>query len=166
MNIYLLRHGEAEPRAASDSQRRLTEKGEADIQDIARQFSQHHPVLNRCVCSPYLRARQSAELFLKSSGLRCPIQEDSVLTPEKPATELMQFLYRLEEENILLAGHNPQLTALFALLTHGETDHRMKILAAGELCAIAFETFAEGLGECRFSLLPHSKQPAARLSGQ
>lgn len=39
MKLYVLRHGEAEPRAASDAERRLTRRGEAEVRAVALELT-------------------------------------------------------------------------------------------------------------------------------
>jgi phosphohistidine phosphatase len=162
MKIFLLRHGQSEARAASDELRHLSNEGLSDIRAVARQFAQHVESLTLCICSPYLRAKESAVAFLEAASCACPLQTDAILVPETSAQEVMSFLSGLEQqETILLVGHNPCLTALFALLTQGATDQPVKIMDAGELCCIEFEVLASGLGACAYCLLPASDSASA-----
>jgi len=153
MKIFLLRHGQSEARATSDELRHLSNEGLSDIRAVARQFIKREESLTRCICSPYLRAQESAVAFLKEAACECALQTDAILIPEKSPQEVLGFLSSLEQqESILLVGHNPCLTALFALLTQGATDHPLKIMEAGELCCIECEVPAAGLGTCQYCL--------------
>lgn len=154
MKVYLLRHGQAELHASSDDLRHLTPKGKEDVEDVARQFLLKGESIELCFNSPYARAQETAQLFVKTGGLNCDIQTEEILTPENAPQQVLVFLQSLSAQTVLLVGHNPLLTALFALFTNGASDHRMKIMAAGELCAISFDFLGEGLGECDYCLLP------------
>lgn len=154
MKVYLLRHGQAEARATNDELRHLTPVGTEHILDIAGQFKARRESIEFCFCSPYIRAQETAQVFLRESGLTCKLQTEDLLTPEGPPQQVLDFLQSLSCETVLLVGHNPSLTALYALLTNGASDHHMKIMAAGELCCISFEFIAKGLGECDYCLLP------------
>ncbi len=154
MKVFLLRHGQAEAQASNDELRHLTPKGKEDVKDVARQFSLKRESIALCYSSPYARAQETAQLFVKTGGLTCDIQTEEILTPEKNPQQVLAFLQSLSTQTVILVGHNPLLTALFALFTNGASDHHMKIMAAGELCCISFDFLGEGLGECDYCLLP------------
>lgn len=147
MNVYLLRHGIAEPQTGSDAERQLSAIGKMNVANIARQFSANKLPLERCISSPFLRTLQTSEIFLKESKLDITLETNSMLLSQSKAVEVLRFLEAAEESNILLVGHNPLLSALFALLTQGAAGYGMKILAAGELCCIHFELVGAGLGK-------------------
>ena len=75
-----------------------------------------------------------------------------MLLSESKAVNVLRFLESATESNILLVGHNPLLSELFALLTQSSADSPMKILAAGELCCIHFDLVGAGLGKNLFNL--------------
>lgn len=152
MNVYLLRHGKAQQQAASDSERALTSQGRQDILVVAGLFALKHIPVELCIVSPYLRAQQSAEIFLHESGSDISPETSAILAPESRPQAVLDFLQTLDAEEILLVGHNPLLSALFALLTQGDSRYPEKILAAGELCCISFDVLGAGLGDNTFSL--------------
>ena len=67
MRLWLLRHGEAEPQAASDAARELTAHGRKEVQQAAAQLAGRP--LTAIVASPYVRAQQTAELVRSELGL-------------------------------------------------------------------------------------------------
>ena len=68
MDLFFLRHGEAEPRAASDAQRRLTPSGEADVLAVIESRRSELAGLELIVASPYRRARQTASIAAQALG--------------------------------------------------------------------------------------------------
>lgn len=154
MQLYLLRHGQAEPSAASDSLRRLTGKGHRDVKSVARQFRQLDLVLDHCLCSPYVRAQETARDFL---GLVAPgqaIVESLVLTPDNRASAVMELLATLPAAGrVLLVGHNPLMSELQALLVEGSIS-QMHIMATSELDAISIDIIGLGMGTRTQRLLP------------
>ena len=65
MKLWFIRHGEAEPYQAHDAERQLTNYGRQQVvqaADFLRDIS-----FDRVLCSPYIRARQTAELLDRKS---------------------------------------------------------------------------------------------------
>ena len=60
MKLWVLRHGEAEPRAKTDAERRLTAHGREQVLHSAA-YLIGQP-LQAIVASPYVRAQQTAAL--------------------------------------------------------------------------------------------------------
>jgi len=79
MNVYLLRHGQAKNSAPSDSLRHLTSQGVEDIKSVAKTFAPTNHYFERCFVSPYIRAQQTAELFLKGSNGSCILESEDIL---------------------------------------------------------------------------------------
>jgi len=153
MNLFLLRHGEAEPRAASDSLRPLTATGREDVQLVARLFAARQVKLDRCFVSPYLRASQTASLFLDVLGADILQEEIDLLTPEIRASEVMHFLQKVKADNILLVSHNPLLSELNALLTEGDIRD-LHILGTAELVCISLDIVGLGMGMTPYRIQP------------
>ena len=72
MKLWVLRHGEAEPRANSDAERRLTAHGrEQVLHSAARLLGQP---LQAIIASPYVRAQQTAALVHDTLGFAEPVR--------------------------------------------------------------------------------------------
>lgn len=155
MNIYLLRHGEAEARAHNDPARPLTARGKLEIEQVAQQFAARHISLDRCFASPYLRASQTASLFLQFTAPNLPVETVDVLTPEVRASAVIDFLDGVREQHVLLVSHNPLLSELCALLTDGDISH-MHILRTSELVCVASDVMGLGVATIPFRLLPEA----------
>lgn len=153
MNLYLLRHGEAARHAPTDSARPLTAHGSRDVEAMGLTFSRRNLPVDCCFASPYLRAQQSAQLFLAGLKQQLPIRTETGLTPECPALQVIAFLERQQQENILLVSHNPLLSELRALLLNGHTQ-AVPVIGTGEMVAISLEIVGIGMGRESFHLLP------------
>src|ERR1700690_1026947 len=85
MNLYLLRHGiAAEPGVAGyepDSERPLTPKGEGRLREAARAMKALDLSYDLILSSPFLRAKQTAEIIAKSLKLRKKLAFSDDLTP-------------------------------------------------------------------------------------
>jgi len=153
MNLFLLRHGDAEPSATSNDGRQLTEAGHEEIASVARQFASRNLKIDCCFVSPSLRAQQTAKTFL--SLIFDPPEPVTVglLSPNQRAAQAIEFLGNSTDENILLVSHNPILSELLALLTNGNVDDLL-ILETGNLACVALDIVGLGMGTCPFILTP------------
>nr|WP_275679459.1 MULTISPECIES: phosphohistidine phosphatase SixA [Pseudomonas] len=112
-----MRHGEAEPRANSDAERRLTAHGrEQALRSAARLLGQP---LQAIIASPYVRAQQTAALVHEALGFAEPVRTVPWLTPDSDAQALIGEIERLGLEHVLLVSHQPLVGTLVSLLEHG-----------------------------------------------
>ncbi|GAB3473786.1 phosphohistidine phosphatase SixA [Azotobacter salinestris] len=117
MKLWLLRHGEAEPHARTDAERELTRHGRKEVHQAALHLIGRP--LRTILCSPYVRARQTAELVedLLDGGLH--LQVADWLTPDDDPRQVLDLLAERSEEELLLVSHQPFVGALAGLLIHG-----------------------------------------------
>lgn len=117
MKLWVLRHGEAEPRANTDAERRLTVHGrEQVLRSAARLLGQP---LQAIIASPYVRAQQTAALAHAALDFAEPVRTVPWLTPESDPQQVIAELDRLGLEQVLLVSHQPLVGALVGLLEHG-----------------------------------------------
>ena len=62
MEIFVLRHGEAEPRAKRDHQRCLTERGQSEVLTTLKRGLGELQGVQKILVSPYTRAQQTADI--------------------------------------------------------------------------------------------------------
>jgi len=128
MNLYLLRHGIAvEPGTAGctvDSERPLTSKGKSRLRTAARAMDRLDLSFDLILSSPFVRARETAEIIARHFKRRKKMAYSDELTPSGDPRLLIQQLnqFRPEPDNVLLVGHEPYLGKLIALLTAGNTS--------------------------------------------
>lgn len=142
MRLWLLRHGEAEPRARTDAERNLTEAGRAEVQRNAAHLIGQP--LQAILVSPYNRAQQTAEVVRQELGFAGALETVPWLTPESDLDDAMLYLDRRSEEGLLLVTHQPFVGALGGWLING---HRCAPLpmATGSLAELDGEHIAAGL---------------------
>jgi phosphohistidine phosphatase len=63
MKLLLMRHGDAEPNAKTDSDRSLTPFGREQVSAVARRLLDLDVQVEKSMVSPYLRARQTAAIM-------------------------------------------------------------------------------------------------------
>ena len=149
MNLYLLRHGiAAEPGVAGyepDSERSLTTKGENRLREAARAMKALDFTFDLILSSPFLRAKQTAEIVAKSLKLRKKLSLCDDLVPSGDPRLLIQQLnqFRPEPRNVLLVGHEPYLGRLVALLSAGNTSLDIDFKKGG-LCKLEAEFLLYG----------------------
>ena len=149
MNLYLLRHGIAvdpsAPDFAKDAERPLTPKGRRRLGQIAGAMGALKLSFNVILSSPYVRAKQTAEIVAKTLKRRKQLKYSDELMPGGNPKSLIQQLndLRPRPKNILLVGHEPYLSKLIALLTAGSTNMEID-LKKGSLCKLEAESLRYG----------------------
>lgn len=123
MKLWLLRHGHAEPHNSRDAQRQLTADGRQEVLQSAAQLIGHP--LQAVLCSPYVRARQTAELVVEVLQSAVVVEVVPWLTPESNLRDVLANLAARPEEDILLVSHQPLVGELAGMLEHG---HRQQPL--------------------------------------
>ena len=149
MNLYILRHGLAVERGAAgyarDSERPLTPKGERKVWRIAEAMGAMELSFDLILSSPYVRARETAEIVVQAFKAGKKLEFSNHLTPEGSAQELLGFLrdHNARPENVLLVGHEPYLSELISLFLGG--DSRVMVnLKKGGLCKLEVESLRPG----------------------
>jgi phosphohistidine phosphatase len=120
MQLYFLRHGEAEAAspALSDEERQLTENGRQDIRAVARALHRAGARPEVILTSPLRRARQSAEILQEVFGV--PVYADArVLCTGCSLGAIEDLLAGRAEQRIVLVGHVPYCTQIVSQLIGG-----------------------------------------------
>jgi phosphohistidine phosphatase len=149
MNLYLLRHGIAvdpgSPDYPNDADRPLTPKGERKLQRIAEAMQALELSFDFILSSPYLRARQTAEIVAEAFGTRKKLAFSDSLTPESSPKELVALLNSLKPppDDVLLSGHEPYLSRLISLLVSGDPGLSV-VMRKGSLCKLSVEHLKPG----------------------
>ncbi len=125
MKLYIMRHGQAESWASSDAERALTEFGQQQVQSAAMQL-QGVP-LTGILASPYLRARQTADIVRQTVAGPEIIISDNI-TPDASPAEAIESLP--DSGNWLLVAHMPLVSRLTGLLTEGRVNYGLSFSTA------------------------------------
>jgi phosphohistidine phosphatase len=131
MNLYIMRHAEAEAEAenGSDEARRLTARGREHTHDAAGGLRALGLRFDAILTSPLLRAAETAELVADEYASNPPPQILPALSPGIPPREAVGALNPFARHSkVLMVGHEPQLSKLLALLltSNGAFTVRLK----------------------------------------
>jgi phosphohistidine phosphatase len=128
MNLFILRHGIAVERDSKsfpdDSRRPLTLKGEDRIRLVCDAIQGLDVSFDQILSSPFLRARQTADIVASELNLRNVLCFRDELKPggDFKATIRQINLLRPAPENVLLVGHEPDLSILISQLISGQGE--------------------------------------------
>ncbi len=142
MRLWLLRHGEAEPRARTDAERNLTERGRRDVRENAAHLRGR--ALQAILVSPYQRAQQTADEVRRTLGFEGACETVPWLTPESDLNEALRQLDRCSEGELLLVTHQPLVGSLGGWLVHGHSDASLP-MATASLAELEGEAIAGGV---------------------
>jgi len=144
MKLYVLRHGEAEPRAASDAERRLTRRGEAEVRAVALAAAARLGALQAVASSPYQRARQTAAELMRSLGFAGELLIEPGLTPDAEPRGLAALVEGSDVGELLLVSHQPLVGELLCWLCD---DDALEPMGTAHLVALELTGFARGGAE-------------------
>jgi len=111
VKLWVLRHGEAEPRANTDAERRLTAHGREQVLHSAA-YLLGQP-LQAIIASPYVH---------DTLGFAEPVRTVPWLTPESNVQQVIGEIERLGLEHVLLVSHQPLVGSLVGMLVHGHAQ--------------------------------------------
>ena len=158
-----MRHGIAEERESfvkknlEDHLRPLTLKGRKRVQMVSMQLRDWIDEVELIVTSPFVRARQTAELaaqiFLDSK-----IVEAAELVPSSPPQAFKRWLHGHgdEHDRIIAIGHEPQLSVLATFLMTSQVEPILDIKKGGilSLHIPSFKTVAPGTAKLNWLIQP------------
>ena len=111
MRIFLGPHAEAAA-GQPDALRPLTEAGRAAARTLGEKLAAQHP--DAVVCSPLLRARETADLIARAAGLEAEPEEQ--LAPGADVTSLSAAVSG-KGETVVVVAHQPDCTEIVLVLT-------------------------------------------------
>jgi len=141
MELHLLRHGIAVERGAhnlrNDSHRPLTPEGIKRTRKVARALAALKLKFDVVFTSPYVRAKQTADIVAEVLGIPQKLRLSNALAPGGRPRELMAEVRRQckGSSRVLLVGHEPDLSRLASLLICGRADADLTLKKAG-LCVL------------------------------
>ena len=146
MELCFLRHGIAVPRdLEKDSERPLTSVGRKKIRAIARSMRSANLSFDLILSSPYVRARQTAEIVVRILQVEKRLQFSSHLAADGRARDLICQLkdFQPAPARVLLVGHEPYLSELISTLLTGRPDLSLN-LKKGGLCRLTVNCLHHG----------------------
>jgi phosphohistidine phosphatase len=120
MNLYVLRHASAGLRRANpilDRKRPLDKEGKRQCLQLADVLNSMKLQFDLIVSSPLKRCMQTASLVGTETGYEAQIVPSAALAPDATFAQFRKLLNEFAEyENLLLVGHNPNLTTFVGSL--------------------------------------------------
>ena len=155
--LLLLRHAKSSKDIVGirDFDRPLNERGVEDASLIGRYARKQKITADLVISSPAKRARETAELFIKSSGLKVELQFDERIY-EASVYRLIEVASEIPEPNgsVILVGHNPGFEELFSALTGDEPRLPTAALACIELGIDSWDKLKGHRGDLKWVVTP------------
>ena len=157
MEIWLLRHAEAEEKSATrrDADRRLTADGRRRMELVARAIRALEPKFDLLLTSPLVRAKETLAPVARALEGEKLIEESDALLPEADPEKVLSEIGERGSKRALLVGHNPHMSLLLGLLVTGKSGVELEMKKAGIAC---FESEGAGVvkapARLRFLLPP------------
>ncbi len=148
MRIYLIRHSNAvdpgTPGYEEDSQRPLTERGRDKMNKIASALKKMKVKPDLIVSSPYVRARQTAEILAKVMKYKRNICFSDTLIPMGDASEIIgEINEKYDVDELVLVSHEPFISGLIGTLVASNLDTAINIKNGGVCCLSADDLHLE-----------------------
>jgi len=142
MNLYIIRHAIAVDEGApeyEDSQRPLTDKGKKKMRQIAKGLHTLGVGFDLILSSPYVRAKETAEILAEVFKMKKKIELSENLIPMgDPDLLIAELNEKYSVDSIALVGHEPQLTHLIGLLV-SESAGADITLKKGGVCSLSVD---------------------------
>lgn len=151
MQIFILRHGQAEPQKTTDEVRQLTDKGRADVVQSAEQSIKELISVQQIWSSPLVRAQQTAAIvreLLSTQGVVVEVHTTDFIVPEAKPEFLFSHLQEITVQSLLLTSHLPFVGEFIDVFCGSEPGfHAMH---TSSLACIDYDIAAPSLGRLRW----------------
>jgi phosphohistidine phosphatase len=134
------------PGSERDFDRSLTEEGEEKLRRIAKSMRRLELSFDLVLTSPYVRARQTAEVVAEELELsKSPELCDPLRADRSNSRDIVEVLLRQRPlpGRVLLVGHEPNLSSLVSFLTSGMDKTFLSFKKAG-LCKMTTDSVRPG----------------------
>ncbi len=149
MELYLLRHGIAVDKGTAgfsrDSDRPLTDQGIEKMYRIAKAMKSLELTFDLILSSPFVRAKQTAEIVAEVLGLGRALRFSANLAVGGDPEMLVKEIKPENSERILLVGHEPYLSTMVSVLVSGHDGLSINMKKGG-LCKLTMNSLR--FGQC------------------
>jgi phosphohistidine phosphatase len=144
MNVFILRHASAGVKRQNpllDLKRPLDKDGKSHCLHLAYVLNAMKVSFDLVVSSPLKRSLQTAQLVATETGYEQRILISNGLLPEATAIQFQRLLRECAAyENVLVVGHNPNLSAFLGQLVGGGEDDLARIrLRKGSIAKVSLQ---------------------------
>jgi len=157
VDLYLIRHADAialgDRGISEDEERPLSEKGTQQARALGALLKRKSFTFDRVISSPLVRARQTAELLMKSSGLEGGILFTDTLCPDARPKKLSRYLMKTNGERVALVGHLPHLGE-FASWVVGDRRAQIEFAKGGMALISTGDSPIKGNGVLHWLITP------------
>jgi phosphohistidine phosphatase len=141
MDLYIIRHAIAvdrgTPEYEDDSLRPLTDKGKKKMRQIAKGLHTLGVDFDLILSSPYVRARETAEILADVIETKTDVAFSENLIPMgDPDLLISEIIEKYSVNSIALVGHEPHLSSLISLLVSDNASLDMT-LKKGGVCRLS-----------------------------
>jgi phosphohistidine phosphatase len=119
----VMRHAKAEPFAATDHERRLTDRGRSSARDVGTHLRDEGVLPDHALVSSAVRTRETWDEVVETSGVACETTFDDAVFTGSPDVVLEALrAVPADAHTVLFLGHNPTASYLCHLLDDGGGD--------------------------------------------
>lgn len=151
MQLFILRHGQAELQLTSDEARRLTTRGQSDVAKQVIRVMDDLLSVEEIWASPLVRAQQTAQIardHLAVKGNDLIIQTTEALVPEANALSLCDTFFSSNAASLLFVSHQPLVSEFLDLLCDKPAGFHM--MDTSSIACVDCETLSRGGGQLRW----------------
>lgn len=153
MQLWIVRHGEAEPCQTSDELRALTAQGQHDIQALASMLKQQAITPQRVLVSPYLRTQQTWAILQAANAWSQVAEVSDRITPDAIISDALQLLQGAQ--TTLMVSHQPLVSQLLAVLIDGHGRYAIDYpMYPGSVACLRLDTWLPGAAKLDALLSP------------
>jgi len=155
MNLYLIRHGDAEniAKGIKDFDRKLTSEGELKIKNAANYWKNIISGFDCIHSSPYVRAIQTAGIIASVFNYKNEIHTDRKIGSGSNTGDLIDIINDFDGNDVAYVGHQPDLSNHASALISGSGAYVE--FKKGAIAKITFHNkVKEGKGVLEFLILP------------
>jgi len=159
MNIYLIRHGQAEQTSEQKphEERELTHQGIAILKASAEMWKNYLTDIDIILSSPLKRAMQTAEIIKEAFDVKTNIMQEISLLNGGQTEDLLNLAGSLGLNDIALIGHQPDIGIHISLMI-GANEINSRIPPA-TIAKISFNSNPGiGKGKLEFLIPPVNKK--------
>jgi len=142
MRLYLVRHGKAEF-GPQDADRRLSPRGRADVEAMAKHLRSQEISVSRMVHSTLARARETAEILAANIAPGVTPEE---LEGIEPWGNVKAFGALVDKwgEDTMVCGHEPFMGEAASYLITGQQNANLVTVKTGSVMALSRNPFGDG----------------------
>ena len=134
MKLYLVQHGEACAKEV-DPERPLTEKGRAEVQNVAQFLKQAGIQPSRVIDSGKLRAVQTAEIIVSNLAPGITVETSNKINPND---DPQGFNWQSDNGDTLVVGHLPFMARLVSYLLIANVEQLIVAYQPGSIVCLEF----------------------------